>query len=195
MHGTSESPQIADDMVVRNLVRAAVFAALVGAFSYVSFPSPVSPVPVTLQVLGVFLAGIMLGPKWGGVALVLYLLAGALGAPIFSFGQAGPGVLFGDRAGFLLSFPIAAVLIGLIAHGGRSLSPIDDIHTIRLVGAMVGGTVVIYASGVTGLMFIRALAPWEAFVVGALAFIPAELIKMAAALAILRSDRLIAAST
>lgn len=194
MHEATESVQFADDHVVKNIVRAALFAALVGTFAYVSFPSPVSPVPVTLQVLGVFLAGIMLGPTWGGLALVLYLVAGALGAPVFSFGQAGPGVLFGDRAGFLLSFPIAATVIGYLAHGGRSLRPLEDIHTVRMVGAMVGGVLLIYTMGVTGLMLIRALEVWEAIAIGAIAFIPAEAIKIAAAVAILRSDRLVAAS-
>jgi len=65
MATSTESVDLVGDEAATNLARAALFAALVGAFAYVTFPNPVSPVSVTLQVLGVFLAGIYLGPVWG----------------------------------------------------------------------------------------------------------------------------------
>ena len=192
MGTATESVELVDDETVGNIVRAAVFAALMGAFSYVAFPFPLSPAPVTLQVLGVFLAGILLGPAWGPVAMVLYLVAGALGAPVFSMGAAGVGVLVSDSAGYLFSFPVAAAVIGLLTHGGVSVTDATSRHPLRLVGAMAAGVVVIYAFGVVGLMIVLSLAPWEAFVMGALVFLPAEAAKMAAALGILRADRLAA---
>jgi len=67
---------------------------------------------VTLQVLGVFLAGIYLGPVWGAASLVLYLAAGAVGAPVFQGGSAGVGQLVGQSAGYLWSYPVAAAAIG-----------------------------------------------------------------------------------
>ncbi|MFC6726546.1 biotin transporter BioY, partial [Halobium palmae] len=92
MATSTDSVELVGDEATRNLARAALFAALMGAFAYVSFPNPLSPgIPVTLQVLGVFLAGIFLGPVWGGFAMVLYLLAGTLGLPVFSGGSAGVG--------------------------------------------------------------------------------------------------------
>ena len=66
------------DETTLNIARAALFAALMGAFAYVAFPYPLSPAPVTLQVLVVFLTGLFLGPLVGAGALVLYLAAGAL---------------------------------------------------------------------------------------------------------------------
>lgn len=193
MSAETTDTELVDDEMVGNLARAALFAALLGAFAYVSFPNPVSLVPVTLQVLGVFLAGIFLGPVWGAVACGLYLLAGALGAPVFANGAAGLGVLLGPTAGYLLAYPLAALAIGAIAHGGRTLGEPDELGLGRLVGALALGTVVIYASGVLGLMAVQSLGPIEAFLAGAAVFVPAELLKIAAAVGIVRSDAIAAA--
>ena len=189
MHDT-QSIELIDDMVVAGAVRAAIFAALMGAFAYVTFPYPLSPAPVTLQVLAVFLAGILLGPRWGATAMILYLLAGTLGAPIFAGGTAGIGVLLGPHVGFLLSFPIAAFVIGAITHRGTTVTDYRRRSTTWLTGAMGAGVVVIYSFGVIGMMLRLSLSPVEAIMVGAIVFIPAELLKMAAAIGILRSDRL-----
>jgi len=184
--------ELVGDEVAGNLGRAALFAALVGAFAYVSFPNPVSPAPVTLQVLGVFLAGIFLGPVWGGVALVLYLAAGAVGAPVFQNGAAGFGQLVGQTAGYLWSYPVAAAAVGAVVHGGLSLGDPRDAGLVRLVGAMVLGTAVIYAMGVAGFVAVLGMGPVEAFFAGAAAFIPAEAFKIAAAVGIVRNDELTA---
>ncbi len=194
MEARTESVDLVGDETAINLARAALFAALVGAFAYVSFPFPLSPAPVTLQVLGVFLAGILLGPVWGGTALVLYLLAGALGAPVFSGGSAGLGVLLAEPTlGYLWSYPIAAALVGVLVHRGVNLREPREIGLVTLVGAMAAGTVVIYAFGVVGMALILELTLGEAFVQGAAVFLPAEAAKIAAAIGIVRSDAVAAA--
>lgn len=192
MSAETSDVDLVGDEFVSNLARAALFAALVGAFAYVSFPNPFSPAPVTLQVLGVFLAGILLGPVWGAAACGLYLAAGALGAPIFAGGAAGFGVLVGPTAGYLWSYPLAAFAIGSAVHGGLSLSDPQGAGLLRLVGAMVLGTILIYALGVLGLMVVQSLGPTEAFLAGAAAFIPVEALKIAAAIGIVRSDAMAA---
>jgi len=193
MATNTESVDLVGDEAATNLARAALFAALVGAFAYVSFPFPLSPAPVTLQVLGVFLAGIFLGPLWGGAALALYLLAGALGAPVFAGGAAGFAALVGDTGGYLLSYPVAAALVGGVVHRGVRLRDLDAVRLPTLVGAMVAGTLVVYASGVAGLTLALDLAPGEAVVQGAAVFLPAEAAKIAAAVGIVRSDAITAA--
>jgi len=189
----TESVDLVGDETARNLARAALFAALVGAFAYVTFPNPVSPVSVTLQVLGVFLAGIYLGPLWGAFSLGLYLVAGALGAPVFQGGSAGFGALVSQSGGYLLSYPVAAALVGAIVHGGQTPGDLRTVGLARLVGAMTLGTVVIYAAGILGLMLVLSLGPVEAVTVGAIAFLPAEALKIAAAVGIVRSDAVAAA--
>ena len=186
----TDTPELIADDTIQNIVRAAMMAALIGALSYVSFPFPVSPVPITLQVLGVFLAGLLLGPVWGGGAVILYLTAGAMGAPVFSMGNAGIGIIVGERGGFLLAFPVAAAVIGYLVHGGSEVDSSRFENTPRLVVAMVVGVAIIYAGGVTGLMIVLSLSLWEAFVMGALVFLPAEGAKLLAAIGIVRADRL-----
>ncbi|WP_089384525.1 biotin transporter BioY [Halorubrum vacuolatum] len=194
METRTEAVDLVGDDAAINLARAALFAALVGAFAYVSFPFPFSPAPVTLQVLGVFLAGILLGPVWGGVALSFYLVAGALGAPVFSGGSAGLGTLLAEPTlGYLWSYPIAAALVGGIVHRGTTLRNPREIGVATLVGAMVAGTVVIYTFGVIGMAVVLSLTLPEAFLQGAVVFLPAEAAKIVAAIGILRSDAIAAA--
>jgi len=193
MATSTESVDLVGDEAATNLARAALFAALVGAFAYVTFPNPVSPVSVTLQVLGVFLAGIYLGPVWGAASLVLYLAAGALGAPVFQGGSAGVGQLVGQSAGYLWSYPLAAAVVGAVVHRGVALRDLDTVGLPSLVGAMIAGIVVIYALGVAGLALALSLGPVEAVAVGAVAFLPAEALKIAAAVGIVRSDAVAAA--
>lgn len=192
MSTDTEAVELVGDETVENIGRAALFAALMGAFAYVTFPNPVSPAPITLQVLGVFLAGIMLGPLWGGASLGLYLAAGGVGAPVFSGGAAGLGQLLGSTGGYLWSYPLAAVAVGTIVHGGFTLGDPRSVSIPRLVGAMVVGVVIIYAMGVAGLMLVLGLGLEAAFFAGAAAFIPAEAFKVAAAVAVVRSDEIVA---
>jgi biotin transport system substrate-specific component len=173
--------------VGQNIARAALLAALTGAFAYVSFPNPVSPSPVTLQVLGIFLAGIFLGPVWGGASIVLYLVAGAVGAPIYQGGAAGVGQLFGSTGGYLWAYPVAAAAVGAVVHGLDDLRDPGEVTVPRLVGAMLVGVVIVYVGGILGLMVTLGLGPYEAFLAGAVAFIPAEAFKIAAAVGIVRS--------
>jgi biotin transport system substrate-specific component len=193
MATNTDSVELVGEETVGNVARAALFAALVGAFAYVSFPNPISPTPVTLQVLGVFLAGIFLGPVWGGASMLLYLAAGAAGAPVWAGGGAGVGALVGFTAGFLWSYPVAAALVGAVVHGGLDLGDHRAVSTVRLVGAMVLGAVVIYALGTVGFALVQDVGLVEAFVVSALAFVPFEAVKIAAAVGIVRSDAVAAA--
>lgn len=194
MNTDTSQVDLVGDAAVENVARAALLAALTGAFAYVSFPNPLpaAGVPVTLQVLGVFLAGLFLGPVWGGAAMVLYLVAGAVGAPVFAGGSAGIGALFGDSAGYLWSYPVAAFAVGYAAHGGLELADPSRAGVGRLVGGMVLGTAIIYGMGVAGLMVVLGLGPVEAFLAGAASFVPAEAFKIAAAVGIVRSDAVVA---
>jgi biotin transport system substrate-specific component len=192
MSTDTASVELVGEETVGNVARAALLAALMGAFAYVSFPNPFSPAPVSLQVLGVFLAGILLGPVWGGVSMALYLVTGAVGAPVFAGGSAGIGALVGPTGGYLWSYPVAAFVVGAITHGGLRLrNPVPQ-GVLRLVGAMVAGTVVIYTFGVVGFAIVLDMTLEKAFLTAAVAFIPAEAFKMAAAIGVVRSDQIAA---
>ena len=85
---------------------------------------------------------------------------------------------------------LPAALIGVVVHGGLDLGDYSRASTLRLVGAMLAGTVVIYALGTVGFALVQGVGLVEAFVVSALAFVPFEAVKIAAAVGIVRSDRL-----
>lgn len=193
MNASEETVDLVGDETVENVARAALFAALTGAFAYVVFPNPVSPTEITLQVLGVFLAGIFLGPVWGSISLILYLAAGALGAPVFLGGSSSVGALVGPTGGYLVSYPLAAAVVGTVVHGGATLRDPSEAGLGRLVAALALGTLVIYALGAAGLVVLGGLGIEAAVVGGALVFLPAEALKAAAAIGIVRSDAIAAA--
>lgn len=185
MSGT-ESVELVGDEAVSNIALAAVLAALTAAFAYVSIPIPGLPAPVSFQVFGVYFAGLLLGARWGGFSVALYLLAGIAGAPVFSNGQAGLGYALGPTGGYLLGFLLAAVLIGAITHRGLEAKPLTDIPLTRQVAALVAGLVLTYAVGVPWLAAVAGLPPVEALTVGALVFLPGDAIKIAATLALVK---------
>ncbi|TYL39091.1 biotin transporter BioY [Natronococcus pandeyae] len=177
--------------VVHAFARAALLAALMGAAAIVTIPYPLSPAPVTLQVLVVFLAGLYLGPLWGGASIVLYLAAGAAGAPVFSGMTGGPGVLLAEpTAGFLWTFPVAAALVGLLVHRGTTLIDPADASLPLVVGSLGIGLVLIYAGGMVWFSWLTGTSIVEAGFAVAVPFVPADLLKLAAAIAIVRSGRI-----
>lgn len=80
---------------------------------------PMVPVPMTMQTWAVLLAGVVLGPRWGAAAVLLYLALALAGLSILSDGASGPDPFTGPTAGYLFAFPLAAGLAGVLAEGGR----------------------------------------------------------------------------
>jgi biotin transport system substrate-specific component len=153
-------------------------AALIVAFSaFVALTAriqiPLWPVPITLQTLAVLFTGAALGSRRGALALLLYLTEGAVGLPVFA-GGAGLAYMLGPTGGYLISYPIAAGLVGLLAEHGWDRRP------AWMALAMVIGNLVIYALGVTWLaVFLGHLS--TALVSGMLIFVVGDLIKIAIA--------------
>ncbi|MFC7075455.1 biotin transporter BioY [Haloarcula halophila] len=193
-----DSVELVGDEAVKHISLAAVLAALTAVFAYVSIPVPGLPAPISFQVFGVYFAGLLLGPRWGGFSIALYLLVGIAGAPVFSNGGAGLGYVLGPTGGYLIGFLVAAVVIGAIVHrpfgsiadrgsGPRQLS---EVSVGVQAGALVVGLVVIYAVGVPWLAYAAGLPPVEAATVGAAVFLPGDAIKIAATLALVRGGAL-----
>jgi biotin transport system substrate-specific component len=149
---------------------ALAFAAALALASQVAIPVPGTPVPITLQPLVVVLAGLVLGPGAGAVSMVAYLAAGAAGLPVFApIGAPGMARLIGPTGGYLLAYPAAAAVAGLL--GGRVDTRFMAGLTKRVFAASAG-ILVIYSGGVAQLAVLtggleRALAlgvpPFVAF--------------------------------
>lgn len=188
METTHDSVDLVEGDVVRSFARAALLAALMGATALIAVP--VMGVPQTLQTLVVYLAGLFLGPIWGAIAMLLYLAAGALGAPVFSGWNAGLGHLFGPTGGFLMTFPVAALIVGTVVHRGRDLRDPSEVPRAVVLIALLAATVVVYVAGFTWYAWVTETALIESFTVVALPLIPGDLVKIAVAIAIVESGRI-----
>jgi len=185
-----ESVDLVDDRTVEYFTVAIVVTALTAVFAQVTTPYPFSPAPFTLQTAGVLLAGLLLGPRWGAFSLVLYLLVGIAGAPVFAGGGSSFGVITGATGGFLLSFPIAAAAVGAIAHRQLDPRPLDEIGIEFQILAVVVGVLIILAIGPLGIARASGLSLTEAYVESGLVFLPGDLVKAAAVIALARGGYL-----
>ena len=160
-----------------DLALVAVFAALVAACTLVP-AIPVGAVPITLQTLGVMLAGLVLGPLRGFLSVLLYVVVGLAGLPVFAQGGAGLGNLVKPSAGYLLAFPLGALVVGAVAVWTRNLKVWRPLTLA--VSAIVGGILVVHPLGILGLMVNAKLSLAKAFAVD-LVFLPGDLAKVAIA--------------
>ncbi len=129
----------------RDAVLVTAAAGITAASAQVAFPIPGSPVPVTLQTFAVLLTAASLGAGRGVLGQILYVFLGAVGLPVFTGASGGMHVLVGATGGYLIGFILAAWLVGRWVDVRRVDRPMGTL------AAYVGGTLVIYACGVTGL--------------------------------------------
>lgn len=173
----------------KKIVFTALFAALTAVCGFISIPVPGTPIPIVLQNMLVVLTGLMLGPVWGVCATLLFLLAGALGLPVFSGGTGGIARLMGPTGGFLYGYALATLAAGTIAQRpryGRKDS------AIRLIVATVSGFVVMYVPGVIHFMRVIDKTFGQTMALCVVPYIPGDTVK--AVLAILISAKLRKAS-
>lgn len=165
-------------MRTRNTVTVAMFAALIVVLSLAPpIPVPALPVPVTLQALGVMLAGCMLGPARGAAAVALYLLLAAIGLPVLPGGRGGLGVYAGPTGGFLIGMLVGAGLCGAMAQRvARSGAGTVQAMLGYFAAALCGGLVVVYAVGIPWLAGIAGMTLGKA-ALAMVVFLPADIAK------------------
>src|SRR5262245_60671463 len=151
-------------------------AVLTGAAAQLSFPLPFTPVPFTIQPMIVLVGAAALGSRLGTLSQILYLTLGVMGLPVFAFSPELPqGVarLMGPTGGYLMAYPIAAFVTGLLAERGL------DRRYLTSILAMSAGLSVIFAGGV---LWIARLAGMEtALATGLYPFVVVDIIKIVAA--------------
>ena len=165
-----------------DMVYIAVFAVVMAICSWISIPATV---PFTLQTFGVFLAVGVLGGKRGTLSILVYILLGAVGVPVFAGFSGGIGSLFGNSGGYIIGFLVGALIMwGMEKVMGRK--------TWALAVQMVVGLIVCYAFGTAWfmIMYTRSAGPvglvtvlgWCVF-----PFIIPDLIKIVVALGLTKS--------
>lgn len=128
------------------LALAAMFAAIMAVCSWISVP--VGEVPVTLQTFGVFIAIGFLGGKWGTASVVVYVLLGAIGVPVFQGFQGGMGILLGSTGGYIAGFIASALVMWLFEKlfGNKRL--------VVRIASMIAGLLVCYVLGTIWFMVV-----------------------------------------
>jgi len=155
------------------LILVSMFAALtaVGAFIQI----PMIPVPITLQMFFVFMAGVLLGPKLGASSQIVYVTMGLIGLPIFSAGG-GPGYVFHPTFGFLIGYIFASFFIGYFLKNQENLS------FAKTLSACIMGVVIIYIIGVPYMsVILNVVIGLEVTIlqsfIGMLVFLPGDILK------------------
>jgi biotin transport system substrate-specific component len=176
----------AADLTMLQRALAVLFVTmLTAAAAQVSVPLPFTPVPFTLQPMVVLLGGAVLGPRLGFFSQVLYLAAGIAGLPVFAASPVLPqGVarLLGPTGGYLMSYPLAAFVTGALAVQGL------DRRYLTSVAAMAAGLAIIFSCGVAWIAWGPASAGIaRAIAAGLVPFLPADLLKIVLAAAVLPS--------
>lgn len=121
-----------------------MFIALITICSWITIPFAI---PFTMQTFAIFTAVLILGMKKGTLALLLYIILGAFGAPVFSGFRSGPGVLLGTTGGYLIGFIFSSLFIGKILQlYGKKLR--------IMIPAMIGGLIICYFFGTLWFMII-----------------------------------------
>jgi biotin transport system substrate-specific component len=157
----------------RDLALVATFAGVIAALGLVpAFVPPGFTVPVTAQSLGVMLAGAVLGARRGFLSVFLLLVLVAVGLPLLAGGRGGLGVFASPSVGFLLGWPLAALVIGWLTRRGG-----PTYHLVwGLVANVLGGIVVLYAVGIVGIAVVAGVSV-QAALVSTWVFLPGDLVK------------------
>jgi len=154
---------------------ASLLAALTAVGAYIAIP--IGPVPIVLQNLFVYLMGLLLGLRWGLAGIGAYLLAGAVGLPVFSAGRGGLGHLIGPTGGYLMGFVPAVAVVGLITEKTSGKLAFGIL-------ALILATAIIYICGVSWLSTVTNMPLSKSLMVGMVPFLPGDLIKIVAAVTI-----------
>ena len=153
-------------------------AALMTAVTCVLAPMsiPIGPVPITLTNLAIYISLYLLGWKWGTVSYLVYMLIGMAGVPVFSGFTGGLGKLAGATGGYIVGFLPMAVIAGLVIDRCRN-------RAVQFAG-VAAGTAVCYAFGTAWFCVLMDSTPLAALSLCVFPFIPGDLAKMAAAMAV-----------
>lgn len=160
-------------MGTKDIVYISLFAAVTAALGvFPPFVLPVVGVPITAQSMGPMLAGSMLGARRGALAIVLFLMLVAIGLPLLAGGRGGIAVFLGPGGGFLLAWPLVALVIGWLFRKfwtGLSLWQ-------AVLFNIVGGILVLYPLGIVWISFSADLSLLQA-AIGSVGFIPGDIVK------------------
>lgn len=167
---------------VHQLTLTGLMTAVICILGPLSLQIPVSPVPISLGFLAIYFVVSVLGLKLGTLSVVIYILLGLAGLPVFTGFTGGPGKLFGPTGGYIIGYLFMAPICGFfIDKWGEKL--------LLSFAGMILGSAVCYLFGTVWLAYQGSYTFPQALAAGVLPFIPADLIKMVVAVIVGRQLR------
>lgn len=165
-------------MKTKDFVICALFAAIICVSTVITIPLPFTPVPITLQVMTICIAGAVLGYKKGVIAVGIYILLGFIGLPVFSGMKSGPAVLFGPTGGYILGFLPMTFFIGFLVCNFIKSKDSAVMKSIKYFIVMFLGLIVLYLFGTIQLMFIAHLNLAGALATAVIPFVGFDIAKI-----------------
>ncbi len=157
------------DFKIKDMVLIAVMTAVICVLGPLSLP--IGPVPISLTNFAALLTLYVLGMKRGTISLLLYILLGLVGLPVFSGFTGGPAKLFGPTGGYIIGFIPMALIAGAVIERNRK-------SYVRNVLAMVLATLVLYALGTAYLAYSAHMTFGAALAVGVIPFALLDFVKI-----------------
>ena len=157
------------------LTVCAMFTALTAICSWIQITLPFTPVPVNLAT----------GPVYGTLSQIVYVLLGAVGAPVFSGGAAGFGIIAGPTGGYIIGYVILSAVCGFASHThmpNGSAKP----SVMRLAAAMTLGNILLYAVGTAWFIYVTANSFAPSLMMCVVPYLPGDALKMIAGIAIIK---------
>ncbi|WP_310602116.1 biotin transporter BioY [Anaerosporobacter sp.] len=169
-----------EKLTTQDLCLSAIFTVLTAVCAQIAIPLPISPVPISFGMVGVYTAAIFLKPKCAVISQVCYLLLGAVGMPVFGGFRGGVGALIGPTGGYLLVYPIIVAIIACTLNGRRALLAERKQRQVVIKGgvSICIAHLVLYVSGTawlsatTGNTFIQGLS------LAVFPYVPMDIVKI-----------------
>ena len=139
-------------LIVQDMVLIAVFTALIAICSWITIPAMAGQVPFTLQTFAVFVTAGILGAKRGTLSVIVYILLGLVGVPVFSGLSGGLSALMSPSGGYIIGFIFTAIIIGSVSYVVKGKSEL--IKTTALVVSMVFGDIACFIVGTIWFMVV-----------------------------------------
>ena len=162
---------------VKQLALVGLMAAVICVLGPLALNIPISPVPISLGTLAIYFVMSVLGMKLGTLSVIIYILLGLVGVPVFAGFTAGPGKLFGPTGGYIIGYIFMALICGFFVDKFGQKLPLYFL-------GMILGTAVCYLFGTIWLGYQLEKTFVEALALGVLPYIPGDLIKLVIAMAI-----------
>lgn len=169
--------QVTSILSTKQLTLTALMTSILCIVAPFSLPLPFSPVPISFATFILYVSAYVLGPKFGAVSCILYLLLGFVGLPVFSGFSGGVGRLFGPTGGYMIGYLFLVLISGFVIE-------MSDGRRLPSAFGFILGTAITYAFGSAWLAVQMDLTFMQGVAAGVLPYLPGDTIKIIAALII-----------